>query len=212
MKFCLYPVLFVVLMIPFSTLAETDTTEKDKSPKTKRSIWQRIFPRTGDVEGVVLQHDTDTPLVGAEVSIIETGQYQRTGSDGTFQFTDIPNGTYTLSISHPLDNTSTEILIEIRTGETLRGKFYPGAEVPFVNATDSGDIRGEIYSQTTGKPLADAQVRFVEIDISGKTDASGNFRFIGIAPGTYTLSITHETYKIPTTTKIQITAGENIST
>ncbi len=208
MKFCLYPVLFVVLMIPFSTSAETDTTEKDKPPKIERSIWQRVFPRTGDVEGVVLQHDTDTPLVGAEVSIIETKQYQRTGSDGTFQFTDIPNGTYTLSISHPSDNTPTEIQIEIRTGETLRGKFYPGAEVPFVNATDSGDISGQIYSQTTRNPLADAEVRFVEIDISGKTDASGNFQFIGIAPGTYTLSITHETYKTPTTTKVQITAAD----
>ena len=209
MKCCLYAILFVMLIVPLSVFAETDTTdEKDKSPKTKRSIWQRIFPRTGDVEGVVLQHDTDTPLVGAEVSIIETEQYRRTGSDGTFQFTDIPNGTYTLSISHPSDNTPTEIRIEIRTGETLRGRFYPGAEVPFVKATDSGDISGQIYSQTTRKPLADAQVRFVEIDISGKTDASGNFQFIGIAPGTYTLSITHETYKTPTTTKIQITAGD----
>ena len=80
--------------------------------------------------------------------------------------------------------------------------------MPFVNATDSGDISGQIYSQTTGKPLADAQVRCVEIDISGKTDVSGNFQFIGVAPGTYTLSITHDTYKTPTTTKIQITAGD----
>ncbi len=208
MKCCLYVILFVTFIMPFSVCAETDIPEKDKKPKTKRSLWQRIFPRTGDIEGIVLQYDTDTPLVGAEVSIIETEQYRRTGSDGTFQFTDIPNGTYTLSISHPSDNTPTEIRIEIRTGETLRGKFYPGAEVPFVNATDNGDISGQIYSQTTRKPLADAQVRFVEIDISGKTDASGNFQFIGIAPGTYTLSITHETYKTPTPTKIQITSGD----
>ena len=139
--------------MPFSVCAETDIPEKDKNPKTKRSIWQRIFPRTGDIEGIVLQYDTDTPLVGAEVSIIETEQYRRTGSDGMFQFTDIPNGTYTLSISHPSNNTPTEIQIEIRTGETLRGRFYPGAEVPFVKATDSGDISGQIYSQTTRKPL-----------------------------------------------------------
>ena len=208
MIFRLYPILFVVFMIPLSVFAELDDTEENKRPKTERSLWQRIFPRTGDIEATVYQFDTDTPLVGAEVSIIETGQYQRTGSDGTFQFTDIPNGTYTLSISHPSDSTPTEIQIEIRTGEVLRGRFYPGAAVPFVNATDRGDISGQIYNQTTGKPLADAQVRFVEIDISGKTDASGNFQFIGISPGTYTLSITHETYKTPTTTKIQITAGD----
>ena len=208
MIFRLCPILFVVLMIPLSVFAETDDTEKDKSPKTKRSIWQRILPRTGDIEGTVYQHNTDTPLVEAEVRIVETDQTQKTGLDGTFQFTDIPVGTYTLSISHPSYSTPTEISIGIRAGETLHGKFYPGAEVPFVNATDSGDIDGHIYSQTTGKTLADAEVGFIEIDVSGKTDASGNFQFVGITPGIYTLSITHETSKTPTTTKIQVTAGD----
>ena len=208
MKFRLCLILFALLMTPFISQAETDDTEKDENPKTKRSIWQRIFPRTGDLEVTVYQSDTDAPLVGAEVGIIETEQYQKTGSDGTFQLTDIPVGTYTLSISHPSYSTPTEVSIQIRPGETLRGRLYPGAEVPFVNATDSGDIDGHVYSQTTGKTLADAEVRFIEIDVSGKTDASGNFQFIGIAPGIYTLSITHETSKTPATTKIQVTAGD----
>ncbi|MCG9134127.1 TonB-dependent receptor, partial [Candidatus Poribacteria bacterium] len=208
MKFCLYPVLFVVLMIPFSTLAETDTTEKDTNPKTKRSIWQRIFPRTGDIEATVYQHGTDTPLIEAEVYIIETDQRQKTGKDGTFRFIEIPVGKYTLSISHPTHSTPTKIPIDIRAGETLRGKFYLGAEVPFVKTTDNGDIDGHVYSQTTGKPLAEADVRFVEIDMSGKTDASGNFQFIGITPGTYTLSITHALHKTPTTSKITVTADD----
>ena len=208
MKFCLRPVLFVVLMIPFSTLAEVDTTENDKNPKTKRSLWQRVFPRTGDIEGTVYQHGLDTPLVEAEVHIIETDQRQKTGKDGTFRFIEIPVGKYTLSISYPTQHTSTEVPIEIRAGETLRGKFYLGAAVPFVNATDSGDIDGYIYSHTTGDPLVGAEVQFVEIDVSGKTDASGNFQFIGIAPGPYTLSITHATHKTPTTRKINVTTGD----
>ena len=117
-------------------LAETDDTEKDKGPKTKRSIWQRVLPRTGDIEATVYQPDTDAPLVGAEIKITETGQSQKTGEDGTFQFTDIPVGTYTLSISHP-DGPPTEIPIKIRAGEVLRGRFYPGAEVPFIRAIDT---------------------------------------------------------------------------
>ena len=206
LRVCL--ILFVVFMIPLSVFAETDNTEKDKNPKTKRSIWQRILPRTGDIEATVYQHDTDTPVIEAEVHIIETDQRQKTGKDGTFRFIEIPVGKYTLSISHPTHSTPTKIPLEIHAGETLRGKFYLGAEVPFVNATDSGDIDGHVYSQTTGKTLADAEVRFIEIDVSGKTDASGNFQFIGIVPGTYTLSITHETHKTPTTTKITVTAGD----
>ena len=207
MKFCLYSALCVMLMMQFSVSAETDNEKEDTSPKTTRSIWQRIFPRTGDIEGIALQHGTDTPFVEAEVCIVETDQQQKTGKDGTFRFIEIPVGTYTLSISHPTYNTLTEIPIEIRAGETLRGRFYPGAAVPFINTTDSGDIDGYVYSQTTGKPLTGAEVRFREIDVLERTDASGNFRFIAIAPGTYTLSITHPTHKIPTTTTVRVTAG-----
>ena len=207
MKFCLYSALCVMLMMQFSVFAETDNGKENTSPKTTRSIWQRIFPRTGDIEGTVLQHGTDTPFVEAEVRIVETDQQQKTNKDGTFRFIEIPVGTYTLSISHPTYNTPTEIPIEIRAGETLRGRFYPSAAVPFINTTDSGDIDGYVYSQTTGKPLAEAEVRFIEIDVSGRTDASGNFRFIAIAPGTYTLSITHATHKIPTITRVAVTAG-----
>ena len=226
MKFRVGLILFVMLMIPFSVFAESDDTEKDKNPKTKRSIWQRILPRTGDIEGTVYQHDTDLPLIGAEVRIVETDQSQKTGEDGTFRFTEIPVGKYTLSISpstHIIEipvgkytlsisdsthRTPTEIPIEIGTGQVLRGRFYPGAEVPFINTTDSGDIDGSVYDQTTGQPLAEAEVRFVEIDVSGKTDASGNFQFVGIAVGTHTLSITHPTYKTSTTLKVEITTGD----
>ena len=116
MKFCLYPVLFVVLMMPFSISSETDNAKEDETRKTERSIWQRIFPRTGDMEGTIYQHDTDTPLVEAEVRIVETDQYQNTGKDGTFRFTEIPIGVYTLSISHPIYSTPTEIPIEIHAG------------------------------------------------------------------------------------------------
>jgi len=213
-------------MIPFSVFAESENTEEDTRPKTQKSLWQRILPRTGDIEGTVFQPDTDTPLVEAEVHIVETDQHQKTGEDGTFRFTEIPVGKYTLSISHtthiieipvgkytisisgPAHGTPTEIPIEIRAGEVLRGRFYPGAEVPFINTTDSGDIDGYVYDQTTGQPLAEAEVRFVEINVSGKTDASGNFQFAGIAVGTHTLSITHPTHKTPTTLKVEITAGD----
>ena len=208
MKFCLYSALCVTFMMQFSVSAETDSPQENQSPRTKRDIWQRIFPRTGDIEGTVLQHGTDTPFVEAEVRIVETDQHQKTGKDGTFRFIEIPVGTYTLSISHPTYNTPTEIPIEIRAGETLRGRFYAGARVASINTINSGDIDGYVYSQITGKPLAEAEVRFIEIDTSGRTDASGNFRFIAIVPGTYTLSITHPTHKIPTTTRVEVTAGD----
>ena len=228
MKLRLYIILFAALLMPTSAFAETDSPKENDRSKRKRSIYQRIFPRTGDIEATVYQHDTDTPLSGAEVRIVETDQSEKTGEDGTFRFTEIPVGKYTLSISPPTHDTPiempigkhtfsisprthrtpTEIPIEIRAGEVLRGRFYPGAEVPFVNTTHSGDIDGTVYSQRTREPLTEAEVRLVEIDITTKTDASGHFQFIGITPGVYTLSITHATFETPTLTKIEVTADD----
>ena len=72
----------------------------------------------------------------------------------------------------------------------------------------TGDVEGTVYLQDTDTPLVAAKVHFVEIDVSTKTDASGNFQFIGIAPGPYTLSITHPTSETPVTAKVEVTAGE----
>ncbi|MDE0686996.1 MAG: TonB-dependent receptor [Candidatus Poribacteria bacterium] len=139
MKFCLYSVLCIMLMIPFSVSAGTDNAKENTSPKTKRSIYQRIFPRTGDIEGTLYQRDIDVPLVEAEVRIVETDQSQKTGEDGAFRFIEIPIGTYTLSISHPTHNTSTEIPIKIRAGETLRRRFSINTEGTFVETLDGSE-------------------------------------------------------------------------
>ena len=139
MKFCLYSALCVLLTMLCSVSAETDNPKEDKPQRMKRNIWQRVFPRTGDIEGTVLQHGTDTPLIEAEVRIVETDQSQKTGKDGTFRFIEIPVGTYTLSISHPTYNTPTEIPIEIRAGETLRRRFSINTEGVFVETPDSSE-------------------------------------------------------------------------
>ena len=124
-------------MMPFSVSAETESPKEGEPRKTKRSLWQRVFPRTGDIEGTVYQYDTDLPLIEAEVRIVETDQSQKTGKDGTFRFIEIPVGTYTLSISYPTHNTPTEISIEIRAGETLRRRFSINTEGMFVETPDS---------------------------------------------------------------------------
>ena len=72
----------------------------------------------------------------------------------------------------------------------------------------TGAVEGTVYSHGTDTPLVAAEVRCVEINVFTSTDASGNFQFIGIAPGTYTLSITHPTSETPTTAKIEVAAGD----
>ncbi len=72
------------------------------------------FSQTGTIEGNVYSQDTDEPLVGAEVSIIEINQTIKTDENGAFSFKEIPTGKYTLSISYPNTELSenTEIVVE----------------------------------------------------------------------------------------------------
>lgn len=88
---------------------------------------------------------------------------------------------------------------------TAQERVLESTQQPVLPAT--GDVEGTIYSQDTDTPLVAAEVHCIEIDVSTRTDASGNFQFIGIPPGTYTLSITHKTSKTPTTAKVEVTTG-----
>ena len=54
---------------------------------------------TGSVMGLISDHSTNTPIGGATVSMASTGHSKTTGSDGRYEFTDLPPGTYTITVS-----------------------------------------------------------------------------------------------------------------
>ena len=62
--------------------------------------------------------------------------------------------------------------------------------LPISALAQTGTIEGTVYDQTTGKPLAGAEVHILETDERQKSDADGKAWFTGIAPGTY-LSLIH---------------------
>ena len=125
MKFSLYLALFIGLMLPLSVFAEADTVQQDRSESTRQPVSQT----TGDVEGTVYLHDTDTPLTAVEVRCIEIDPSTRTDASGNFQFTAIAPGTYTLSILHPTSKTPTTAKIEVTANDTTRVKIYVGKTV-----------------------------------------------------------------------------------
>ena len=125
MKFSLYSALLIGLMLPLSVFADTYTVQEDKS----EGIRQPGSPTTGDVEGTVYSHDTDTPLVVAEVCFVEIDVSTRTDASGNFQFTNITPGTYTLSITHQTSETPTTAQIAVTAGKTTQVKIYVGATI-----------------------------------------------------------------------------------
>ncbi len=79
--------------------------------------------------------------------------------------------------------------------------------LPVAALSQTGTIEGTVYDGSTNAPVVGAEVHTLGTDERQTTDTEGKFWFIKIAPGTYTVSITHEMYDTPTETDIEVTAG-----
>ena len=88
-----------------------------------------VLAQTGDVQGSVYQRSTENPLPGADVRITETKQTQKTDENGTFQFTELPEGTYTFVVTHPTETAPTAVSVAISSGDTTEVKIYLGEAV-----------------------------------------------------------------------------------
>ena len=81
---------------------------------------------TGDVQGTVYQQSTGKPLASADVHITETEQTQKTDENGIFRFIELPEGTYTFVVTHPLEPQPTEVSVDISSGDTTEIKIHLG--------------------------------------------------------------------------------------
>ena len=82
--------------------------------------------------------------------------------------------------------------------------------LPLAALSQTGTIEGTVYDGSTNAPVVGAAVHILGTDERQTTDTEGKFWFIEFAPGTYTVSITHEMYDTPTETDIEVTAGHTI--
>ena len=85
-----------------------------------------VLAQTGDVQGTVYQQSTGRPLAAADVRITETDQSQKTDENGIFRFTELPEGTHTFVVTHPLEPVPTEISVDISSGDTTEVKIHLG--------------------------------------------------------------------------------------
>ena len=72
----------------------------------------------------------------------------------------------------------------------------------------TGGVQGTVYQQSTGRPLAAADVHILEIDQHQKTDENGVFRFMELPEGTYTFVVTHPSEATSTKARIDISSGD----
>ena len=86
-----------------------------------------VLAQTGDIQGTVYQRSTGKSLVDADVHILETDQHQKTDENGVFQFTELPEGTYTFVVTHPVETALTRVSVDISSGDTTEIKIHLGA-------------------------------------------------------------------------------------
>ncbi len=85
--------------------------------------------QTGDIQGIVYQQSTGKPLAEANVRILETDRNQKTGKNGTFRFTELPEGTYVFLVTHPTETVPAEVSVKISSGDTTEVKIHLGVAV-----------------------------------------------------------------------------------
>ena len=86
-----------------------------------------VLAQTGDIQGTVYQRSTGKSVVDADVHILETDQHQKTDENGVFQFTELPEGTYTFVVTHPVETAPTRVSVDISSGDTTEIKIHLGA-------------------------------------------------------------------------------------
>ena len=74
---------------------------------------------TGNIQGIVTESGTTTPLSGVQVNVVNQGTSTTTGSDGQFRFSNIEAGNYQLQFKK--DGYITNMRsVNVRAGETAQ--------------------------------------------------------------------------------------------
>ena len=176
------------------------------------------------IRGRVLAADTGTPLRRARVTAAapELGGEPRatsTGMDGRYEITDLPAGRYTIRVSRsgylPLMYGQRQPLEQ---GKPLQVVDRQAIDNVDFNLPRSGAIRGQIVDELS-EPVADVPVfamrsmywqgrrRTVPAAPAARTDDAGEFRIVGLGPGTYyVMANLRETWTV-TENGVQLTLG-----
>ena len=145
---------------------------------------------TGTVTGVVSDARTQEPLAGVVVRAGELGT--QSGPDGTYQISNAPAGTVTLTVTHP------GYAGTVASGSLLAGSvlvFSPRLE-PGINPDPSlSTIMGTVSDGATGALLEGAQVALAGcVEIAATTGADGAYHLTTDQVCTVTLMASMDGY------------------
>jgi protocatechuate 3,4-dioxygenase beta subunit len=139
------------------------------------------------VAGEVVNAATGKPLARVQIHLRREPDAQSygamTNADGRFSITGMPPGPYSLRIERAGFSVPPDLPEEIEIGEADTSNLH-------FALTPEGTITGRV-TDAAGQPVEDVELRaesnFAGSDSRARTDASGQFRMGGLAPGQYRL-------------------------
>ena len=149
-------------------------------PNEDKSVGNIVLDgKTGSITGKVENALNSSPLQGASVTVLDTGQNTTTNSSGQFTISGIEAGNYTLQVVHnDFADYTTNIKVNINST----------ADIGIISLTASP-------GSVSGITQAGADVSLTGSNTyNGLADSAGNFSISGVVPGTYTLTVSHPDY------------------
>ncbi|MCK5862935.1 MAG: carboxypeptidase regulatory-like domain-containing protein, partial [Candidatus Hydrogenedentes bacterium] len=142
----------------------------------------------GTIAGIVIDAATDTPVEGAIVTLSPgTGQMETT-AEGTFAFSDLAYGGYTITVSaNGYDTNSTTTQMESFVVPLYISLIPTGSIV-------TSSINGLVIDAATALPIANAQVTVVPGDLQAQSNILGGFSFPEVSYGDYVVGVSATGY------------------
>lgn len=158
--------------------------------------------RVGVLQGNVYDETGKEPISGARVSVRENGRQTITDGRGAYEIASLPAGRYTVEASADgYVAASQAVVVYVDSTATLDFRLSPQTPERTV-----GDIRGRVYDRNSGSAIANATVAVPQNGLTAVTDSGGNYEFVGLTPGTYTVEATAEGYD-ESSVSVEVTAG-----
>jgi prenyltransferase beta subunit len=143
---------------------------------------------TGTITGTVIDADTSVPITTATVTLVEAGLSAGTDPSGQFLLADVPEGTYSISISAP--NYVTQIGTIVFSG----GSIVDLGLIQLGTTASTSTVSGVVSDAQSGLPLSGAMVSLLETGATITTEADGSYSLSNIDLLNFTLKATATGY------------------
>ena len=154
---------------------------------------------TGTISGVVTTEGTGAPVSGAWVYVQSgpNGDGVTTAADGSFSFSFLPFGTYSIQVSAP------DHIFYFNGGYEITEQAPDLVTDVVIIPIPTGDstVSGLVTNDVTGLGVEGISVQISTVDFSwfdfATTDASGGYSFTDLAPGAYTVMVSLFAFPVP---------------